>query len=660
MPGYLFEKSLMLYGDVTEYMEIGAVRYFLKQCEDLSLHHMYNLKSLMLLKQSDDQGGFQHLKVLSIMDDKDIEYLMNGTDWTRQHPDKRSFMNLRSIAIGSCHELKYVFSLSVAQNLVQLQSLTVEDCAKVEEIISKERMEDDNASHMITFPRLTVLNLSHLPELLGFYTSNQHDSTYEIIKPNDESVNKMKETRNDNQVAGSPSSKSKVAQVGASCNALFPSNCISWLPNLEELLMASLSSTEELEENNEPVFDAVFDLEGHDSAFSQLQTFEVQYLNAEHLWKNVQHGFQGFQNVRSLTIEGCDSLKYLCPYEIYKLLVNLQEVKIKECENMETIVLAAASTEDNIHEEGKVTGGSGAMTLFPKLLNRFTLLGLPNLERFCPDAYSFAWSSSTRSMDLENCRKLKTLGFAPVSKKLPVVAENLSDDHVRGREESGSGCASSTGSGSRFGCAPLICLQSHPSTRNFTQILPRLVNREVTPANHQTSTARDNNLEHLFVSQCDLLEVIFLVQETPSTQAFDKLRELKLLRLPMLSHIWENGLQVSSGFGNLKSLYVWGCDNLRYLFSPHIAKLLTCLETIEVSYCGAMEKIVGEAEGGGERIEDELTFPHVKYIELWSLPKLEFFCSQAYTLKWSLALEKVRVRKCPKLKAFAPPESLYV
>ncbi|PQP92262.1 uncharacterized protein Pyn_28233 [Prunus yedoensis var. nudiflora] len=244
---------------------------------------------------------------------------------------------------------------------------------------------------------------------------------------------------------------------------------------------------------------------------------------------------------------------------------------------METIVLAAASTEDNIHEEGKETNGSGAMTLFPKLLNSFTLYRLPRLERFCPDAYSFAWSSSMRSMHLRNCPKLKTLGFALVSKKLPAaVAENLSDDHV-------------------------------------------------TPANLQTSSA-SHNLENLRVESCDLLEVIFLVQETPSTQAFDKLRELELGWLPMLSHIWEKGLQVSSGFGNLKSL--------------------------------AMEKIVGEVEGGGESVEDELTFPHLNDIKLKNLPKLESFCSQAYTLKWP-TLEKVEVDECPKLKAFAP-ESLYV
>ncbi|CAB4298790.1 unnamed protein product [Prunus armeniaca] len=623
MPGYLFENSLMLRGDVKEYLEIGAVRYFLKQSEDLSLHHTYNLK--YVIEELDDEGGFQHLKVLSIMDDDNIEYLVRRGKLSNKH----SFTNLRSIKIYSCDELKYVFSLSVAQNLVQLQSLSVDYCLKVEEIISKERMEDDNASHIITLPALTVLKIIKAPKLLGFYTGNQRDSTYEIIKPNDESVNKTKETRNDIQVAGSTSSRSKVAQVGASCTALFPSNCISWLPNIEKLELGRLRSEQGSEElvlkrltskqestdsltseqgSEELVVNVVFDLEGHDSAFSQLQTFTAYSLcGVEHLWKNVQLGFHGFQNLRCLTIGYCDNLKYLCPYEIYKLLVNLQEVIIYHCENMETIVQAAASTEDNIHEEGKETGGGGTMTLFPKLLNGFTLFNLPNLERFCPDAYSFAWPSSTRTMEVSSCRKLKTLGFAPLSKKRPAIAENLSDDHVRGREESG-GASSSTGSG----CSPLVCFQSRPSTRNFTQILPQVVKREVTSTNLQTSSASDN-LEDLEVRGCDLLEVIFLVQETPSTQAFDKLRHLCLMVLPMLSHIWEKGLQVSSGFGNLRLLQVGGCHKLRYLFSPH--KLLTCLEIIKVSECSAMEKIVGEAEGGGESIEDELTFPQLNYIK---------------------------------------------
>ncbi|CAL9007974.1 unnamed protein product [Prunus brigantina] len=310
----------------------------------------------------------------------------------------------------------------------------------------------------------------------------------------------------------------------------------------EELVMASLTSGQGSEENDELVVSVVFDLEGHASTFSQLETLDVNCLyEVEHFWKYVQPGFQGFQNVRDLRIDNCDSLKYLCPYEIYKLPLNLQEVVTMNCKNMETIILAAASTEDNIHEEGKETGGSGAMTLFPKLLNWFKLTDMLNLERFFPDAYSFAWPSPTRTLWVVLCPKLKTLGFAPLSKKLPAtVAENLSDDRVRGN---------------------------------------------------------------------------------PSTQAFDKLRQLTLIGLPMMSHIWEK------------------------------AKLLTCLEKLVVEHCSAMEKIVGEAEGGGESIEDELTFLHVNSILLVNLPELESLCSEAYTLNSYQVVESMRLGMEPNLAA---------
>ncbi|KAL6288616.1 hypothetical protein ACE6H2_006126 [Prunus campanulata] len=104
MPGYLFENSLMLHGNVKKYLDIEAIRYFLKQSEDLSLQRTYNLK--YVTKELDDQGGFQHLKVLSIMYDNNIEYLMNGTDWTRRH--QPAFPMLKSVTFEKVNKLKFV------------------------------------------------------------------------------------------------------------------------------------------------------------------------------------------------------------------------------------------------------------------------------------------------------------------------------------------------------------------------------------------------------------------------------------------------------------------------------------------------------------------------------------------------------------------------
>ncbi|CAB4270716.1 unnamed protein product [Prunus armeniaca] len=112
--------------------------------------------------------------------------------------------------------------------------------------------------------------------------------------------------------------------------------------------------------------------------------------------------------------------------------------------------------------------------------------------------------------------------------------------------------------------------------------------------------------------------------ETPSTQAFDKLRQLTLIGLPVMSHIWEKAHSQTS-------------------YLP--------VEKLVVEHCSAMEKIVGEAEGGGESIEDELTFLHVNSILLVNLPELESFCSEAYTLKCYQVVESMRLRMEPNLAA---------
>jgi hypothetical protein len=60
-------------------------------------------------------------------------------------------------------------------------------------------------------------------------------------------------------------------------------------------------------------------------------------------------------------------------------------------------------------------------------------------------------------------------------------------------------------------------------------------------------------------------------------------------------HIWKKGPERIMGFGNLRSLKVEGCNNLTYLFSPSIAKLLVMLEEIEVMKCQKIEEILAKA-----------------------------------------------------------------
>nr|XP_028953519.1 uncharacterized protein LOC103413267 [Malus domestica] len=155
------------------------------------------------------------------------------------------------------------------------------------------------------------------------------------------------------------------------------------------------------------------------------------------------------------------------------------------------------------------------------------------------------------------------------------------------------------------------------------------------------------------------MEVIFQLkgpkheENSHSVEAFNKLRFLKLYTLPSLTRVWETDssqpMLTGSSFGNLKSLKVGFCNQLKYLFSSSTVKLLVSIEDIEVEFCEKMEEIVAAEE----ETDEIITLPKVKIMWLRSLPKLKYFCGEAYTLKLP-SLEVLVVTDVQNLSLFAP------
>ncbi|KAB2607005.1 disease resistance protein [Pyrus ussuriensis x Pyrus communis] len=617
MTTYAFRNSLIIdEGDARE-LESQAVRLLLKKSEDLFLCKVKNFSVLTDL----DQEGFQDLKYLTLERCPNTEYLANGTSVTQQTPFPHiqsasqlpnSFLtNLRFLRLFNCDVLKYAFSLSAARNLVQLEELDIGDCDQMEEIVSKQGREHENEADIISFNKLTKLSLCHLPSLVGFFQANKLYSNQEETTP-----------RIEHQSAG-------IFE-----KAIFPSKCISWFPSLEEVELSDME------------FEGVlFDLKIHivmDGQTSptcpQLRKLKISECSFTHLWKNIPSGFQGFQNLRYLELRRCYGLEYVFSHLIASELLNLEEVKIGGCRDMETIVRI---TEENEEEATK------DMILFPKL-NRFDLIGLPRLTSLCPAGSTFQWSS-TKDMRVEECQKLKTLGAViPQRKKL----ENKSEKDSTSHDFSTSPTRSSNWCPDGCGCIPY----SRPNAQRPIEILPRPINQEVTPTNLEDSND-DDNLEYLIVLGCNSMEVIFQLkgpeheESSHSVEAFKKLRHLGLVRLPSLMCVWETGssqpMFTGSSFGNLKLLRVYSCNQLKYLFSSSIVKLLASVEDIKVGKCEQMEEIVAAEEEAGEII----TLPKVKSIELGNLPKLKYFCGEAYTLKLP-SLELLKVINVQDLRPF--------
>ena len=165
------------------------------------------------------------------------------------------------------------------------------------------------------------------------------------------------------------------------------------------------------------------------------------------------------------------------------------------------------------------------------------------------------------------------------------------------------------------------------------------------------------NLEEIKLEWCGSLEIIFQLEEINVEKShvasiLDQLRELKLIYLPKLMHIWKKGPERIMGFGNLRSLKVEGCNNLTYLFSPSIAKLLVMLEEIEVMKCQKIEEILAKAREE-EREEKDVLFYKVNLILLEDLLNLKCFCNEANAFGWP-SLRKVGVIRCPNLRTFVP------
>ncbi|KAL6325829.1 hypothetical protein AAG906_026658 [Vitis piasezkii] len=83
------------------------------------------------------------------------------------------FDNLKTLDVKKCHRLKFLFLLSMARGLLQLEEIEIKSCNVIQHIVVYEReseiKEDDHVeTNLQPFPKLRSLKLEDLPELMNF------------------------------------------------------------------------------------------------------------------------------------------------------------------------------------------------------------------------------------------------------------------------------------------------------------------------------------------------------------------------------------------------------------------------------------------------------------------------------------------------------------
>ncbi|XP_039059191.1 disease resistance protein At4g27190-like isoform X2 [Hibiscus syriacus] len=204
---------------------------------------------------------------------------------------------------------------------------------------------------------------------------------------------------------------------------------------------------------------------------------------------------------------------------------------------------------------------------------------------------------------------------------------------------------------------------------------------------------RLHQLEELEVSNCTNMKALIVEKEEireNDTLKLDKLRILKLYRLnglwyientfqsvtwlfvkkvscPALEElylssiggiekIWHIDVQfplMSFGVQSLKSLVVYRCHKLKYIFTSSMVKSFVHLKTLQVSFCNEMEWVT---EGILEATEEERigrisVFPKLDNLELIFLPKLKGFCFGINPIEFP-SLRDLTITGCSDLNAF--------
>ncbi|XP_062012606.1 disease resistance protein At4g27190-like isoform X2 [Rosa rugosa] len=688
-----------------------GLKWLLKRSEDLSLD-----ESVINIVQQMDTKDFENVKRLRLQNNIDFTYIINR---------KVVFPNLVTLTVHGCDNLRFLFSFSMARSLVLLEDLKISSCEFLQEIVSSTRKcGEENMDDM--FSKLNILELEALPNLARFGIANyiEFPALEELeIKDCVELVEfigakvatSSKDTRICTEIeqrvleqeenldvnsktvvqyilfdkkVGFPSlerlsidgarelkaiwhvqlardSFRRLKQVDVQeCNnliSLFPPSVMGRLNALETLKIWCCGSLE-----------VIFELRGRSN---------VKEIQVDTSFPHDQLEHFDCQNLDSINIYKCHSLKQIFPASVARGLQNLTQLDVDKCDAIEEIV------GEEEEKEGLET--IPPHFVFPKVTS-VKLKNLPQLTSFYPKTHA---SQCPLLVQLKVVRCDKVGIFAAefsFSQKKPEMNHLMSQSPFFSINED-----------SFLYLEDLelsdMEIWNGPTPENplvFGKLKSITFRGSRAPFSKQASVIflqRLQNLEEIEIDNCSW-EAIFVNQGISTGEekhddgvrsgGLPRVRILSLESMDELMHLGNDNSQsllfpnletlkvslctrlrslesYAIFFRNLTTLTIFACDGLGYLTSYSVAKSLVQLTTLEVIRCDRIVVIVSSnGDDDADAAGNEIAFSRLQHLELTGLPSLQGFCSGNCTLKFpsSITLE---VEDCP-IKLKISPEGVLV
>ncbi|TXG71309.1 hypothetical protein EZV62_006244 [Acer yangbiense] len=552
-----------------------------------------------------------------------------------------SLHNLTFLRIFGLGDLKYLFSSSVA-NSGQLKILEIIDCKLMEAVI----VEEEKGSSVQLFPNLQDLTLRNLPKLARFCYVNrnlidpcssleQNMTASEECSGMDSKVNLQ---ANIQPLFDEKDSFSKLEQVKVyGCNNLlnvFPSNMLGRLQRQEILEVQNCDSVEEIFE-----LKALGSKKTHAIAAAQLRTLRIHHLpKLKHVWNVDSEVILSYQNLHSISIQYCDSLKSLFPASVARGLVQLEELTIHRC------MMEEITAEDDTVEVEPVL-----RFFFPRL-TELKLWNLSRLKSFYQGSYISEWPV-LKKLEVWVCYKVEILASQDAFPSLERLSVNWN------------------------------CIKREMLHGKFSEYLCRLNHLGLAGPFKETAICPScflhklPNLETLHILKGFLKELLLcegLGCKEKHTESPGKLSCLDLGQLSDL-HMWEESSEFGNFFQNLKRLTLLECVNLTSLMLssmtfenlttlevnkcggllnlmvPSVAKSLVQLTRMDITDCEMIEEIITHKE---DEAVNQIIFNWLEYLGLNCLPSLTVFYSGSWTIEFP-SLQQVVVKRCPNMKFFS-------
>ncbi|KAG6794094.1 hypothetical protein POTOM_003329 [Populus tomentosa] len=307
-----------------------------------------------------------------------------------------SLHSLAHLELSDLDKLTFIFTPSLAQSLIHLETLQIKECGGLKRLIREKDDEGEIIPESLGFPKLKTLRIvschyleyvfpvSVSPSFQNLEEMEIHEANNLKVFYSGEGDDIIVKSKIKDGIIDFPQLRKLSLFFVSSCSSFGPKDFAAQLPSLQELTIGG--------------FEEWGNLLAQIQGFTSLETLNLSSLLVPDLrctWKGLVPC-----NLTTLKVEWCDRLTYVFTKSMIVSLIQLKILEISYCVELEQII-----AKDNDDENNQILSGSALQSAcFPNLC-RLTIRGCNKLKSLFP----IAMASSLKKLQELKVRKSSQL-----------------------------------------------------------------------------------------------------------------------------------------------------------------------------------------------------------------------------------------------------------